>query len=275
EREARRVQTARAQESERARALRELRIGQDVEAVELDQERRVTDPGQRVARAVVAQRAAVVRHAGERRDRVGVRDRRPEATCPERLHRPEAGPREGRIGVGESVLAVVRRLSRHGTADARAPRGHHEDCAQQRPPGAPRHAQPCSPAGNSTTNIAPPSARFSAYSRPPCWPTMPYETDRPRPLPSPGPLVVKNGSKMRESTCAAMPGPVSSTSITTRRSRGCIRTVSTRSPDCRVIAWCAFCTRLSNTCCIWFSSAHTLTDSSSSRTTRILSSSSW
>ena len=46
------------------------------------------------------------------------------------------------------------------------------------------------------------------------------------------------------------------------------------SPERRAIAWCAFCTRLSSTCWIWFSSAHTVGQSARSSVTRILSCSS-
>jgi hypothetical protein len=40
---------------------------------------------------------------------------------------------------------------------------------------------------------------------------MLWVTDRPRPRPSPVGFVEKNGSKMRGSTSAGMPGPVSLT----------------------------------------------------------------
>ena len=44
---------------------------------------------------------------------------------------------------------------------------------------------------------------------------MPWQMDSPSPVPSPTGLVVKNGSKTRESTSGAMPMPVSVTSTTT------------------------------------------------------------
>ncbi len=45
--------------------------------------------------------------------------------------------------------------------------------------------------------------------------TMPWTTDRPRPVPSPGPLVVKNGSKIRSRTAGSIPAPVSVTESST------------------------------------------------------------
>jgi len=48
--------------------------------------------------------------------------------------------------------------------------------------------------GSRMVKRAPPSSRFSAVKLPPCARTMPYETERPKPVPL---LVVKNGSKMR------------------------------------------------------------------------------
>ena len=45
---------------------------------------------------------------------------------------------------------------------------------------------------------------------------MPWQMDRPSPVPMPTGLVVKNGSKMRASRSGAMPVPVSCTSTSTR-----------------------------------------------------------
>ena len=44
---------------------------------------------------------------------------------------------------------------------------------------------------------------------------MPCTSDNPSPVPMPTALVVKNGSKMRSSTCGAMPVPVSRTASAT------------------------------------------------------------
>ena len=53
--------------------------------------------------------------------------------------------------------------------------------------------------------------------------TVPWDNDanlrtwaNPKPVPRPSSLVVKNGSKMRGSTCGAMPSPLSCTVITTQ-----------------------------------------------------------
>src|SRR3989442_9330912 len=75
-----------------------------------------------------------------------------------------------------------------------------------------------SPSGSSTTNEAPPSSQFAARSTPPSSVTIPYDTESPRPLPSPGGLVVKNGSKIRGSASSGIPGPVSRTSTQAWRS---------------------------------------------------------
>jgi hypothetical protein len=47
-----------------------------------------------------------------------------------------------------------------------------------------------------------------------CW-TIPYTVARPSPVPLPGPLVVKNGSKIRAITSGVMPRPVSLTASRT------------------------------------------------------------
>ena len=67
------------------------------------------------------------------------------------------------------------------------------------------------------------------------------------PVPSPTPLVVKNGSKMRPRTSSGMPGPLSSTSSTTASPSGASRlriTMWSPCPDAR-IACSALMTRLS------------------------------
>ncbi len=55
-----------------------------------------------------------------------------------------------------------------------------------------------------------------------CWRTMPCTTARPSPVPRPGALVVKKGSKMRSSVPAGMPAPVSFTESSTMRRPGTV-----------------------------------------------------
>ena len=52
---------------------------------------------------------------------------------------------------------------------------------------------------------------------------MPWQTDRPRPVPAPTGLVVKNGSKMRARVAASMPAPVSVTDSKNARVDGSVR----------------------------------------------------
>jgi hypothetical protein len=59
--------------------------------------------------------------------------------------------------------------------------------------------------------VLPCSRMLCTSMAPPASATMAYTNDRPRPVPRPTSLVVKNGSKMRESVAASMPDPLSST----------------------------------------------------------------
>ena len=97
----------------------------------------------------------------------------------------------------------------------------------QRPPAPPQRPRALRPAAAAATDprgspdIAAGSSRvktvrpgsLSTARRPPCCSTMPYDTLRPRPVPSPTFLVVKNGSKTRGSTAGGMPGPLSATCV--------------------------------------------------------------
>ncbi|MNI56461.1 hypothetical protein D3C73_1114670 [compost metagenome] len=80
---------------------------------------------------------------------------------------------------------------------------------------------------------------------------MKYETDKPRPVPWPISLVVKNGSKVRLRTLSLMPMPLSSTWISAQgglsRVRRMIRPGS-RSSSRKWMACAAFFSRLSSTC---------------------------
>ena len=74
------------------------------------------------------------------------------------------------------------------------------------------------PTGSSTVNVAPAPGLVMSEMRPPCSFTIPWEIDNPRPVPSPSPLVVKNGSNTRAAISSVMPGPESVT-LTARPSR--------------------------------------------------------
>ena len=80
--------------------------------------------------------------------------------------------------------------------------------------------------------------------------TMKYETDSPRPVPSPTGLVVKNGSKALRRTASSMPGPLSTTSTRTWSPSARVRRVMTGS-GVFARAWAALRRRLSSTCWIW------------------------
>src|SRR5439155_22727000 len=86
-------------------------------------------------------------------------------------------------------------------------------------------------AGSRTVNVVPrPTWLLTAIS-PPCRSTIPRLTESPNPVPSPCPLVVKNGSKIFGRTSGEMPQPVSSTSIVHHGPSWPERTVTTPSAD--------------------------------------------
>ena len=58
----------------------------------------------------------------------------------------------------------------------------------------------------------PSPARWRVALPPPDWRAIPYTVASPSPVPSCGPLVVKNGSKARSSVLSSIPTPVSLTS---------------------------------------------------------------
>ena len=70
-------------------------------------------------------------------------------------------------------------------------------------------------AGRRTRKIDPAPGRLSTVISPPIDRTMPCEIGRPRPVPTPRGLVVKNESKMRVMISGGMPGPLSCTVTTT------------------------------------------------------------
>ena len=167
--EAGRSHTLRTGEPDGARARRPLRVGQDVHPVELDQERRVADPGHRGGGGIGPDRAQVARDDGEVRG-PGMNRGGPDARDEEAEPYPAGGNDRRGIGVGEPPLAVMCGGARHGLADAAAG-------AQGEGEGQERDAGPdqlvSSPTGSSRRNDAPPWGEFSAQSRPPSSATMP------------------------------------------------------------------------------------------------------
>ena len=103
--------------------------------------------------------------------------------------------------------AAPARPRRRGSSRCRGPPSGAARCAARRAgvgrrsAGRPRRSCP-----------APRSER--RRMAPPLWRTMPNTVDRPRPVPLPGALVVKNGSKTRLRVASSMPSPVSVTEST-------------------------------------------------------------
>ena len=95
---------------------------------------------------------------------------------------------------------------------ARAGRRRAARPIRRSPPAARRRACTRQVDGERAARRRPRSRRRSP---PPRSVTMPCTSDRPRPVPTPTSLVVKNGSKMRSSTSGAMPLPVSATTSRT------------------------------------------------------------
>ena len=80
---------------------------------------------------------------------------------------------------------------------------------------------------------------------------MPYDNDRPSPVPLPTGLVVKNGSNMRPIFSLAMPWPLSDTSTQTAAAAGSVPVRIVILPRSAVMACAAFTSRFMKT---WFSS---------------------
>src|SRR6266545_3291905 len=109
----------------------------------------------------------------------------------------------------------------------------------------------CDPLGSSIVNVAPEPGLVSSVMRPPCSCTIPWQIDRPSPVPLPSPLVVKNGSNTRAATSSDMPGPESVTlTATPSRVRFAVIQIPPLDPSL-VIAWLALLMRFTNTCLIW------------------------
>src|SRR3989454_370256 len=104
--------------------------------------------------------------------------------------------------------------------------------------------------GNWMRNVAPSPGVLTIEIVPPCSLTIPYVMDKPRPVPFPTSLVVKNGSKIRCSSPDGIPCPVSTNAIsivaepTEAETRIALRGESTTASR-------AFANRLMNTCSSW------------------------
>ena len=91
--------------------------------------------------------------------------------------------------------------------------------------------------GSSITNRLPPLSIGSCHRRPPCAMTMPADTASPRPVPSPGPFVVKNGTnrpasiRLRDATPVVLDPDPDVGSIRGRRGADAQRAVVTRRAD--------------------------------------------
>ncbi len=105
--------------------------------------------------------------------------------------------------------------------------------------------------GSSTVKVAPWPRAERKRILPPCSLMMPWQIDRPRPVPSPSALVVKKGSKTRACSSSGMPGPSSviSTAMPSSQVRACTRTVPPRPVP--AIACAALLMTLRKTCWSW------------------------
>src|SRR3989454_7546109 len=103
-------------------------------------------------------------------------------------------------------------------------------------------------AGSTTRKRLPLPGREVTSIRPPWSVTIPWAMASPRPVPCPGGLVVKNGSKIRGRTSSGTPGPSSSNSTSTSPRCRRERTVSRPRPS---IASSAFEARAMKTWRIW------------------------
>src|SRR5947209_4608495 len=94
--------------------------------------------------------------------------------------------------------------------------------------------------GRKTLKLVPTPTWDSTSMRPRCSSTMPYATDRPRPVPRPCGLVVKNGSKILGRSSCRMPVPVSMNSARISSLRCGLRRVRTVRTPREFIASIAF-----------------------------------
>ncbi len=120
-----------------------------------------------------------------------------------------------------------------------------------------------------TRKVLPLPTSLSTSIRPPKLVTMSWQMGRPSPVPTPTGLVVKNGSNNRSRFSAAMPEPVSRTSMARPSAWGRVRTrISLRSTSPSGMAWAAFTSRFTITCPNRPSCASAMSWSVKSRTSR-------
>src|SRR5213079_1818011 len=114
--------------------------------------------------------------------------------------------------------------------------------------------------GRWIRNVAPSPGVLATEIVPPCSLTIPYVMDRPRPVPFPTSLVVKNGSKILCSRPGGIPGPESANATSTAAGPTELEMrIALRGES--ATASRAFVNRLMNTCSSWMGLAMTTVSS--------------
>src|SRR5262249_3589385 len=150
---------------------RPVRIGEDVDAIELDEQRRMPDPRHRRGGLIVAQPGPVV--DGDReRDLARVECGGPDASDEEPRSEPATRRRMARLDVREAMLAVMgwragNQATPTGVSQTDERQGEEGETEQ------PQDQLVVFPTGSSTMKAAPPSGRFSPHKRPECSEMMP------------------------------------------------------------------------------------------------------
>ena len=143
-------------------------------------------------------------------------------TAPRRRSRPRA-PRARSCASTTSCSGARIRLTARPTSGSSSttrirPRRAAGSPRARPGPAAPRAPRARRGAGRSTRNVEPFPGVDSTWISPPRPLTMPWQIERPSPVPTPTGFVVKNGSKMRGRTSGGMPAPVSEISTRARPS---------------------------------------------------------
>src|SRR5207244_4312365 len=144
-----------------------------------------------------------------------------------------AQPRQRRLPVAHALdlVALASQLAHEQLAQPALVIGdqHAERAAHSCPPCG--YGVSCGCAGTTMRNTLPLPGRLWTSIRPPWSATMPCAMARPRPVPCPGGLVVKNGSKIRPRISSGTPGPSSSNSTSTSSRMARVRTVRRPRPS--------------------------------------------